>query len=155
LRHADQQEYVVKEIRVAELCQREQISAVNEVRLLAKIKCTYVVKYYDYYLDSESLHIVMEFCNKGDLAHLIKRCKEKGAGDAPGLRYDIIWSVILQIILGLEYLHSAKILHRDLKSANVFLNSKSGRFDVKIGDLGVAKLLDTSTAFAQTIVGII
>lgn len=38
-------------------------------------------------------------------------------------------------------------------SANVFLNSKDGKFEVKIGDLGVAKLLDTSTAYAQTIVG--
>lgn len=48
-----------------------------------------------------------------------------------------------------------KVLHRDLKSANVFLlKHPSQKFlTVKIGDLGVAKLLDTSTAFAQSIVG--
>ena len=58
---------------------------------------------------------------------------------------------------GLHYLHGKKILHRDLKAANVFLMKDQDRdrnsFLVKIGDLGVAKLLDTSTAFAQTIVG--
>lgn len=52
-------------------------------------------------------------------------------------------------------MHGKKILHRDLKAANVFLMKDRDHpfFLVKIGDLGVAKLLDTSTAFAQTIVG--
>jgi NIMA (never in mitosis gene a)-related kinase len=57
----------------------------------------------------------------------------------------------------LHYLHGKKVLHRDLKAANVFLMKDTEQsnpfFLVKIGDLGVAKLLDTSTAFAQTIVG--
>jgi NIMA (never in mitosis gene a)-related kinase 1/4/5 len=62
------------------------------------------------------------------------------------------------VICGLYYLHKKKVLHRDLKTANVFLMRdeaapKSAFFNVKIGDLGVAKLLETSTAFAQTIVG--
>lgn len=153
LRYADQQEYVIKDIRIVDLTKKEQMNAVNEVKLLAKIKCDFVVKYYDYYIDNESLHIVMEYCNKGDLSHLIKRAKEKSS--PTGLKTDIVWSIILQIMLGLHYLHSMKILHRDLKrccfpsivchkmtsSANVFLSSKYGKFEVKIGDLGVAKLL--------------
>ena len=61
------------------------------------------------------------------------------------------------IYIGLHYLHGKKVLHRDLKTANIFLmkdrNRKSPSFKVKIGDLGVAKLLETSTAFAQTVVG--
>lgn len=58
-------------------------------------------------------------------------------------------------MLGLYDIHSMKILHRDLKSANVFLTKPSAdsRYQVKIGDLGVAKLLESSTAFANTIVG--
>lgn len=114
-RHADGQEYVIKEIRIAELTSKEQLSAVNEVKLLAKIKSPFVVKYYDYFIDREALHIVMEFCNKGDLSRLIKRSLLKPRGDCPGLKYDVIWPIILQIILGLHYLHSEKILHRDLK----------------------------------------
>lgn len=96
----------------------------------------------------------MEFCNRGDLQNLIKRAKDK---QVSGLKEAVIWNISLQIVLGLHYLHRKKILHRDLKSANVFLTKDSDSckpsYSVKIGDLGVAKLMDTSTAFANTIVG--
>lgn len=96
----------------------------------------------------------MEFCNRGDLQNLIKRAKDK---QVSGLKEAVIWNISLQIVLGLHYLHRKKILHRDLKSANVFLtkdsDSSKPSYSVKIGDLGVAKLMDTSTAFANTIVG--
>jgi NIMA (never in mitosis gene a)-related kinase len=61
--------------------------------------------------------------------------------------------------LGLYDIHKRKVLHRDMKTANVFLQSNPDseqtghRYLVKIGDLGVAKLLGTSTAFANTVVG--
>lgn len=119
LRFQDKKEYVAKAIRVKDLSAKEQLGAVNEVKLLAKIKSPFVVKYYDYYLDKEYLHIVMEYCNYGDLTRLIKRAKSRQQSSelsrSPGLAYDIVWSVMLQIILGLFYLHSEKILHRDLK----------------------------------------
>ena len=51
--------------------------------------------------------------------------------------------------MGLEYIHKHKILHRDIKTLNVFLNKNE---DVKIGDLGVAKMLQGGD-FAQTVVG--
>ena len=94
----------------------------------------------------------MEFCNRGDLQNLFKGVKKK---DAKCLKEDIIWNVTLQVILGLHYLHQKNILHRDLKSANVFLMKQgdNSHYAVKIGDLGVARLMDTSTALASTIVG--
>ena len=67
-----------------------------------------------------------------------------------------IWSILVQMLLGLHYLHSRRVLHRDMKTANVFLttqNQADGRLIVKIGDLGVAKLLGTGKAFAETMVG--
>jgi len=94
----------------------------------------------------------MEWCNRGDLQALVKKAKAK---DIACLKEHVTWNLGLQVILGLHYLHEKHILHRDLKSANVFLqkDAKHQYFSVKIGDLGVAKLLETSTAFAQTIVG--
>lgn len=52
--------------------------------------------------------------------------------------------------LGLEYLHNKKILHRDIKTMNIFLNKDE---NIRIGDLGVAKVLHESTNFAHTMVG--
>ncbi len=100
----------------------------------------------------DGLYTVMEFCNRGDLQNLIKKAKEK---NVTCLKEEVVWNISLQVILGLYYLHRKHILHRDLKSANVFLmkDEHKPNYLVKIGDLGVAKLMDTSTALANTIVG--
>jgi NIMA (never in mitosis gene a)-related kinase 1/4/5 len=143
-------------VRIVELTLAEQKGAINEVKILSVLDSPFVVKYYDSFIDTDSLHIVMEYCNHGDLQTLIKKAKSK---NVKSLRESVVWNIGLQVMLGLHYLHNQKILHRDLKSANVFLkrpissSESSKSFDVKIGDLGVAKLLETSTAFAQTIVG--
>lgn len=152
-RHVDECVYVIKTVRIIELTFEEQKGAINEVKILAALESPYVVRYLDSFIDADSLHIVMEYCNKGDLQSLIKKAKSK---NVKSLRENVTWNIGLQVILGLCYLHDRKILHRDLKSANVFLTksaSSQRSFEVKIGDLGVAKLLETSTAFAQTIVG--
>ena len=65
------------------------------------------------------------------------------------LAEDDVWRHFAQTLLGLHHLHGAKILHRDLKTRNLFL----GEGGVKIGDLGVARLLGASTEFASTMVG--
>ncbi|RYG63683.1 hypothetical protein EON64_15440, partial [archaeon] len=88
----------------------------------------------------------MEFCDRGDLQNLLRKARDK---QVSGLREGVVWSICLQVMLGLQYLHKKHILHRDLKCANVFLmkNGESGsanNYLVKIGDLGVARLMDTS-----------
>jgi serine/threonine protein kinase len=180
----DGEYYVIKNVRIADMSYEEQLSAINEVKLMSRkyqernylvtdkyLCCSSipytmlfvliaaiemdnnnVVRYFDSFLTKESLHIVMEFCNKGDVQSLLKKAKSKGLNS---LREPLIWNITLQIMLGMYYIHKKKILHRDLKTANVFLEKKSGsdHYCAKIGDLGVAKLLETSTAFAQTIIG--
>ena len=145
---------MIKTVRIIELSFDEQKSAINEVKILAALDSPFVVKYFDSFIDTDSLHIVMEFCNKGDLQTLLKKAKSRSLNC---LQESITWNIGLQVVLGLHYLHTKRTLHRDLKTANVFLtrprDSNQKTYDVKIGDLGVAKLLETSTAFAQTIVG--
>lgn len=50
-----------------------------------------------------------------------------------------IWKFFIEMCLGLQYLHAKKILHRDIKTINMFLTREN---KIKIGDLGVAKLLN-------------
>ena len=62
----------------------------------------------------------------------------------------MIWSYFIQMCLGVKTLHDNHILHRDLKAANVFMCSPTY---LKLGDLGVAKVLKSDAAAAQTQVG--
>ena len=56
----------------------------------------------------------------------------------------------LQMFEAIDYLHQSKVLHRDLKTSNIFI-SKNG--SLKIGDFGIAKVLENSIQKAQTVVG--
>lgn len=84
----------------------------------------------------------MEYCIKGDLCKYIKSQMGKP------IKEETIWKFIIQIMIGLYYLHSKKILHRDIKTLNIFLDHND---NIKIGDLGTAKTLQTD--FTNTIVG--
>ena len=58
-----------------------------------------------------------------------------------------VWIVFIQIVRGLKALHDLKIMHRDLKSANVFL-AKNGR--AKLGDMNVSKVTRKGLSYTQT-----
>ena len=76
----------------------------------------------------------MEFMNNGDLFQKIENHKKNNTS----FNELEIWSIFTQIVEGLRSLHHMKIMHRDLKSANVFL-SKTG--EAKLGDMNVSKIL--------------
>jgi len=78
----------------------------------------------------------------GDLGQYLKKL------DGKLLDEDKIWDFFIQTCLGIQYLHTRKILHRDLKTINLFL-TKSGK--LKIGDLGVAK--EVKESHTHTVVG--
>lgn len=135
--------YALKQIHIASLERKEQQDAINEVQIMASIDSPYVVKYYDSFLENGTLNIITEFCAGGDLSQHLK------LQNGQLLSEDAVWSFFIQACLGLHALHSRSILHRDLKSMNLFLGSKK---QLKIGDLGVAKVLG-SHKYAHTLVG--
>ena len=151
-RIVDDRVYAIKEVRISELSERQKDDAINEVMLLAKMDSPFVVRYYDSFIERNMLNVVMEYANRGDLAVLVKKAKKKGMASLPEPR---IWDIFIQVCLGLHYIHAQRVLHRDIKAANVFIHKDeaTGRHVVKIGDLGVAKLLGGSASFASTIVG--
>ena len=77
--------------------------------------------------------IVMEFADDGDVYQRITESQEQKVY----LKEKMIWKVIIQVVKGLKALHEMKILHRDMKSANIFLY-KDGT--AKLGDLNVSKV---------------
>ena len=138
-------EYVLKQIPLIGLTKTEMNYIENESKLLSKLNSKYIVKYIESFNEDNKLNIVMEYCNEGDLGKFLLEQKKK----VNHLSEELIWKIFLQISIGVAYLHSKKILHRDLKSFNIFLTDN---LKVKIGDLGIAKKLEKGK-FATTFIG--
>jgi len=120
--------------------------ALKEAELLKCLVHPNIIGYKDAFLDERRLCIVMEFADGGDLSAAIMRRRSSGR------RYHERDAVAIsgQVVLALEYVHSRRVLHRDLKSQNVFL-TRSG--EVKLGDFGIARVLEDCEHSAKTRIG--
>lgn len=85
----------------------------------------------------------MEFCDRGDLASELKSYTNK----RQTMPEERIWEVVKNVLKGLRDLHNFKVFHRDIKCANLFVDSERV---VKIGDLNVSKLQKSGLARTQT-----
>ena len=122
--------YCLKKINIKKTPDRK-----NEVNILSKLNHPNLVKYISSYEDEEGIYIIMEFCIYGDLYSLLHIVKKKKVY----VNEEIIWDIAYQCLLGLEYLHSNQIIHRDIKLLNIFMSKNK---IVKIGDMGMSKILD-------------
>ena len=144
-RKKDSKIYALKKVKLKKLSEKEKKNALNEVRILASIKSTFVISYKEAFIDEleQSLCIVMEYADKGDLYQKITHFKKMG------YYFDEmnVWKIFIQMTKGLKALHDLKILHRDLKSANIFLFNDG---TAKIGDLNVSKVAKKGLGYTQT-----
>ena len=133
--------YAMKRINISQLEKEEIDKELNEIRLLYSLNHPNIIGYKEAFYDKATgkLNIVLEYADDGDLLQKIKYNKEHHLN----FHEDTIWEFIIQMLLAVSYLHSSKIIHRDLKSANIFL-MKNGQ--IKIGDLNVSKHMKTSQA---------
>ena len=138
--------YVLKNIPVSEEDYSSMKEILNESSILSTCDNIYVVKYYDSFFYCGTFNIITEFCPYGDLFGYIKFYKERGSK----IEEKIIWIIFIQLSLGLSYLHHKKILHRDIKTKNIFIKNN---LTVKIGDFGIAKILNSTSSYAHTFIG--
>ena len=145
----DNKIYVLKEIPINKNVDNEKLESVkNEAEILSSLTNKNIVKYYESFQMEQNIYIVMEYCEKGDLCtYMSERQKNKKSNYY--FNEDFIWKLFIQISIGLYYIHSKKILHRDIKTLNIFLTKE---LNGKIGDLGVAKVLE-GTNHAMTFIG--
>lgn len=122
---------VVKEISISEMDAKEQKEAANEVNVLSQLKHPNIISYRDSFLENGNLYIVMDYADGGDLYKAIKNQKSVHFTEEQILDW------FVQLCLGLKHVHDRKILHRDLKSQNIFLTSTKM---VKLGDFGISKV---------------
>ncbi|NXG93811.1 NEK11 kinase, partial [Stercorarius parasiticus] len=136
---------VLKEISVGDLKPNETVGANLEAQLLSKLDHPAIVKFYASFVERDSFCIITEYCEGGDLDFKIQEYKESGKIFAQ--RQIIDW--FIQLLLGVNYMHERRILHRDLKAKNIFLKNNL----LKIGDFGVSRLLMGSCDLATTFTG--
>ena len=144
-RNIDNNIYALKKVKLLNLSEKEKQNSLNEVRLLASIKSNFVISYKEAFFDEKdsTLGIVMEFADGGDLYQKIVEHKQS----AMFFEETDIWRIFIQLVKGLKALHDLKILHRDLKSANVFLLTDG---TAKLGDLNVSKVARRGLGYTQT-----
>ena len=112
---------MLKQIPLSDLTSREREAALAEVETLKRLQVPrphpFIVRYHESFLYQDSLHIVMQHCSGGDLhAHLKSR---KATGRF--LEETVILDWLVQLLLAIRKCHECRIIHRDIKSQNIFL----------------------------------
>uniref|UniRef100_A0A2K6MNB1 Serine/threonine-protein kinase n=1 Tax=Rhinopithecus bieti TaxID=61621 RepID=A0A2K6MNB1_RHIBE len=122
----------------------------KEIKILKELKHENIVALYDFQEMANSVYLVMEYCNGGDLADYLHTMRT--------LSEDTIRLFLQQIAGAMRLLHSKGIIHRDLKPQNILLSNPAGRranpnsIRVKIADFGFARYLQ-SNMMAATLCG--
>uniref|UniRef100_F6ZMB2 Serine/threonine-protein kinase Nek4 n=2 Tax=Ciona intestinalis TaxID=7719 RepID=F6ZMB2_CIOIN len=143
----ERKQYVVKKLALQKVSRRERKAAESEAKLLSQLKHPNIVSYKDSFENDDGfLYIVMGFAEGGDLYTKLREQREK---DEFLLEVQVVrW--FIQICMALQYLHQKHILHRDLKTQNIFLTKAKM---IKVGDLGIARVLEGASDMATTLIG--
>ncbi|KAJ8005715.1 hypothetical protein DPEC_G00120790 [Dallia pectoralis] len=131
---------IIPHTRVSKPHQREKID--REIELHRVLHHKHIVHFYHHFEDKDNIYILMEYCSRRSLAHILKARKVLME---PEVRY-----YLRQIVSGLKYLHQQEILHRDLKLGNFFVSES---MELKVGDFGLASKLEPIGDRKKTICG--
>ncbi|KAL4495229.1 hypothetical protein ABPG72_007336, partial [Tetrahymena utriculariae] len=115
----------------------------KEIRMLKECQSEYVVKYYASYYKDQHLWLIMEYCAAGSIIDLVKITRIQ-------LNEQQIASILQSTLKGLQYLHSNKIIHRDIKAGNILLDQRG---NAKLADFGVSFQQIHTQAKAESKIG--
>ena len=113
-----------------------------EIDIQRQMRHRHVVEFRGYFEDDSNVYILLELCRRRSLMELHKRRKDL---TEPEVRY-----YMRQLLDAMVYLHENKVIHRDLKLGNLFLNDQ---MEIKIGDFGLATRVDFDGERKKTLCG--
>jgi len=139
---------VVKEIDLEELTDKERRQTAEEARLLSSCKHDHIIRCLGSFFNvaATSVSIVLEYAAGGTLASRLKALDTTGTSLDP--RLAARW--MRQVTFAVGHVHRSHVLHRDIKTANIFLTADG---DVKLGDFGVSRQLSDTLSMASTVCG--
>lgn len=147
VRNNERTSLIAKTIDLQCLSAKERDASLQEVALLSRLNHPNIVEYKANFFMGETLVIIMQYCEGGDLGTYIKdmlRAKMR-------IQQVQIMNYFVQVLQALQHIHSERILHRDLKSSNLFLMKSMSV--VKLGDFGISRVLEGTAEAAMTVVG--
>jgi len=121
---------------------RARQKLISEIKIHKSLQHVHVVGFEHVFEDQENVYILLELCTNQTLSELLKRRKR--------LTELEVQCYMMQLIPALKYMHSHRIIHRDLKLGNLFLSDK---MEIKIGDFGLATKLEFDGEKKKTICG--
>ncbi|XP_017489735.1 PREDICTED: serine/threonine-protein kinase 3/4-like [Rhagoletis zephyria] len=116
---------------------------IKEISIMQQCDSQYVVRYFGSYFKGSDLWIVMEYCGGGSVSDIMRLRKKT-------LTEDEISTILKDTLMGLEYLHERRKIHRDIKAGNILLNNEG---HAKLADFGVAGQLTDTMAKRNTVIG--
>lgn len=150
---SDKAKAVIKQIDIGEMNEDERKETLKEAKILEVLNHPNITRFREVYKTKKGkLCIVMDYCDDGDLQTKIKsQAKVKNSlGRVQFFTEDEILNWFTQICLAIKHTHDKKILHRDLKSQNIFMTKRG---ILKLGDFGIARVLSNTKSRAKTVVG--
>lgn len=137
---------VMKIIDIEKMNTKQKEESLNEIRCLKALDNPFIIKYKESFIEKKALCIVMDFADGGDLYAMINDYKARKAF----IPEPMVIEIFSEICLAMEHVHSKKILHRDLKTQNIFLTKTK---QVKLGDFGISRILQHTYDLAKTAIG--
>jgi len=134
-------DYAMKKVNLIGITNNQKKYILSELKIISEHNSNFIIKFYNAFVQDDYMCIVMEYCSKGTLENYIKKNK---------LLNENVWKYFSQICGSLMYLHNNNIIHRDLKTANILIDSHD---NIKLIDFGVSKILNNYMKFTKSFVG--
>jgi serine/threonine protein kinase len=153
----DSNVYVIKKVKILLMSRKEQEAAINEVRIMASLDNSFVIKYYDSFIDGDSLNIVMELAEHGNLSAMLKVSAYAISNSAfwrprnrnhlqrhrsNNLSENMVWKIFIQMTLG---------LYRTWCCTYVYLRTFACAASVAVHTLTFATMLDVAQIYMREI----
>ena len=129
-RKEDNKKVVIKQINLLSFDEELKKKAKKEAKILSNLEHPNIIKYYDFIFKNNKEIIIMEYVEGGNLKEKIEEKKV--------IEENKIIDWFIEICEGIKYIHNKKIIHRNLKSNNIFLTKDN---HIKIGDFGISNIL--------------